>query len=104
MKLYQLSHVGDGEKDTALFTALPEAERIAASVWFRLPAPKRKTHSVAVLSFDADLSKLREDYLAEYGLPGDIDPHDISVETWESILYDHGGAIVSDLSMVAGYP
>ncbi|WP_322353998.1 hypothetical protein [Paratractidigestivibacter sp.] len=104
MRIYQVIHTGDGSKETAIFKTLREAQRIAASIWFRrLSAAERKTHSVAIWSFYADLSKLREDYLAEYGLPGDIDPNDISIETWESILYDHGSAIISEPSMVEKY-
>lgn len=104
MKIYQVTHIGDGFKDTAIFKTLREAQRITASIWFRrLSAAKRKTHSVTIWAFDTDLSKLRADYLAEYGLPGDIDPNDISIETWESILYDHGSAIISDPSMVEKY-
>lgn len=104
MEIYQVIHTGYGSKETAIFTTLNEAQRIAASIWFRrLSATEHKTHSVTIWSFDADLSKLREDYLAEYGLPGDIDPNDISIETWETILYDHGGAIISEPSLIEKY-
>lgn len=103
MKIYQVAHIGDGSVENAIFTAQPEAERIAAAVWSDLPRQKRETHTVSVWAFDADLSKLREDYLAEFGLTRDIDPHDIPIEAWEDILYFHNGVVLSDPESIVEY-
>lgn len=97
-------HIGDGSTDSALFTSSSEAERIAASVWSNLSPRKQQTHTVRVWSFDADLSKLREDYLVAFGLTREIDPRDIPIETWEDILYFHSKVVLYDQRPVVEYP
>lgn len=104
MKIYQVAHIGDGSVENAIFTSQSEAERIAAAVWSGLPHQKRETHTVSAWAFDADLSRLREDYLAEFGLTRETDLRDIPIETWEDILYLHNGVILSDPESIAEYP
>lgn len=104
MKIYQVAHIGGGSVENAIFTSRPEAERIAAAVWSDMPHQKRETHTVSVWAFDADLSKLRGDYLAEFGLTRETDPRDIPIETWEDILYFHDRVVLSDKISVVEYP
>lgn len=104
MKIYQVAHIGDGSAENAIFTSQSEAERIAVSVWSGLSSRKRETHTVSVWAFDAGLSKLRGDYLAEFGLTRETDPRDIPIETWEDILYSHDRVVLSDQISVVEYP